>query len=448
MSANNSAPAGQGGKDNGTSGAGGAKVAHLFGSKKKSGARGAALGSAQLHVLAGALCAGAVGVLLFGAASAGVTPTFLAVALLAVLLAGAGVAVLAKLSKAAVAAQKSLEEQAAKHAAESQRNQSAILRLLDDMGALADGDLTVKSKVTEYITGAIADSVNYTVGELRSLVNRVNDASAEVLQKTTGAEALSVTVLEAAQRQADQIKLASTQVMGVADSVKDVSNKATDSARVAERSLEAAEAGGAAVENSIKGMNEIRENIQETSKRIKRLGESSQEIGEIVELISDITEQTNVLALNAAIQAAAAGEAGRGFAVVAEEVQRLAERSGEATKQIGNLVKTIQRDTQDAVAAMERSTVGVVEGAKLADAAGDSLRQIRQVSNDLAHIIEDIFGKTKEQAVVADEVANTMQSILGITDENTRGTMQMTESVTQLASLASELKQSVSGFKL
>ncbi|MBI4692490.1 MAG: hypothetical protein HY749_00525 [Gammaproteobacteria bacterium] len=448
MSANNTAPAGQSGKDSGSSGAGGGKVAHLFGAKKKSGTRSAALGSAQLHMLAGALCAGAVGVLLFAAAGAGVTAGFLVTAGLAIALVGSGVAVLAKLSKAAAAAQKSLEEQTAKHATESQRNQSAILRLLDDMGALADGDLTVKSKVTEDITGAIADSVNYTVGELRSLVTRVNDASAEVLQKTTGAEALSVTVLEAAQRQADQIKLASTQVMGVADSVKDVSSKATDSARVAGRSLEAAEAGGAAVENSIKGMNEIRENIQETSKRIKRLGESSQEIGEIVELISDITEQTNVLALNAAIQAAAAGEAGRGFAVVAEEVQRLAERSGEATKQIGNLVKTIQRDTQDAVAAMERSTVGVVEGAKLADAAGDSLRQIRQVSNDLARIIEDIFGKTKEQAVVADEVANTMQSILGITDENTRGTMQMTESVTQLASLASELKQSVSGFKL
>lgn len=358
------------------------------------------------------------------------------------------VVILVLLARAAARNTREREAQATVNREENNRNQAAILRLLEEMGGLADGDLTVKAKVTEDITGAIADSVNYTVTELRTLVERVNQASAEVTAKSTGAEQLSGQLRDAALRQADEIRQASAQVQNVAESVRNVSSKATESANVAAQSLNAAEEGGAAVENSIRGMNEIRENIQETSKRIKRLGESSQEIGEIVELISDITDQTNVLALNAAIQAAAAGDAGRGFAVVAEEVQRLAERSGEATKQIGALVKTIQRDTQDAVLAMERSTVGVVEGAKLADVAGGSLRKIRDVSGSLALIIDDIFGAAKEQAMVAEGVAQTMATILNITDKNTEGTMKVSAAVAQLNGLATDLKQSVSSFKV
>lgn len=358
------------------------------------------------------------------------------------------VVILVLLARAAARNAREREAQTSTAREENNRNQAAILRLLEEMGDLADGDLTVKAKVTEDITGAIADSVNYTVTELRTLVERVNHASAEVTAKSQGAEVLSGQLRDAAQRQADEIRQASAQVQSVAESVKNVSAKATDSATVAAQSLTAAEEGGAAVENSIRGMNEMRENIQETSKRIKRLGESSQEIGEIVELISDITDQTNVLALNAAIQAAAAGDAGRGFAVVAEEVQRLAERSGEATKQIGALVKTIQRDTQDAVLAMERSTVGVVEGAKLADVAGGSLRKIREVSSSLALIIDEIFGAAKQQAVVAEGVSLTMTSILGITDTNTEGTLKVSEAVAQLTGLATDLKQSVASFKV
>ena len=358
------------------------------------------------------------------------------------------VTILVLLARAAARIAREREDQTTTARDENKRNQAAILRLLEEMGDLADGDLTVKAKVTEDITGAIADSVNYTVTELRTLVERVNHASEEVTAKSLGAEELSGQLRDAAQRQADEIRRASAQVQSVAESVKNVSDKATDSASVAAQSLSAAEEGGAAVENSIRGMNEMRENIQETSKRIKRLGESSQEIGEIVELISDITDQTNVLALNAAIQAAAAGDAGRGFAVVAEEVQRLAERSGEATKQIGALVKTIQRDTQDAVLAMERSTVGVVEGAKLADVAGGSLRKIREVSASLALIIDEIFGAAKQQAVVAEGVAQTMASILGITDTNTAGTLKVSEAVAQLTGLATDLKQSVASFKV
>ncbi len=331
---------------------------------------------------------------------------------------------------------------------ENKRNQEAILRLLNEMGDLADGDLTIRAQVTEDITGAIADSMNYTIDELRNLVTGVNNAAIQVTQKTAHAQSISAELLGAAERQSKEIEDTTSQVLQVSKSISEVSSTAEEGARVAQRSLAAADKGRLAVQNSISGMNDIREQIQETSKRIKRLGESSQEIGEIVELISDITEQTNVLALNAAIQAASAGEAGRGFSVVAEEVQRLAERSGEATKQIGAIVKTIQADTQDAVAAMEKSTQGVVEGAKLSDAAGQALSEIDQVTTNLARLIQTISQATQTQASATTKVAQNMQDILEITRQTTRGTQQAAGSIRDLAAVAQELKSSVSGFKL
>jgi twitching motility protein PilJ len=331
---------------------------------------------------------------------------------------------------------------------ENKRNQEAILRLLNEMSDLADGDLTVRASVTEDLTGAIADSMNYTIDELRSLIIGINRATEQVTAASQQAQAISGELLQAAQRQSEEIIETNEVVQNIARSIGDVSGNAAESARVAQQSLEAAQKGTDAVQNQIKGMNEIREQIQETAKRIKRLGESSQEIGEIVELISDITEQTNVLALNAAIQAASAGEAGRGFTVVAEEVQRLAERSGEATKQIGAIVKTIQADTHDAVAAMEVSTQGVVEGAKLSDAAGQALSEIGQVSNDLATLIDTIARATQSQRELADKVADSMQDILRITEQTTAGTKQTAVQIGQLTGLAAELKGSVAGFKL
>jgi twitching motility protein PilJ len=327
-------------------------------------------------------------------------------------------------------------------------NQEAILRLMNEMGSLADGDLTVQATVTEDITGAIADSVNYTIEELRVLVGRINSASAQVTSATESAQATSVKLLQAAEKQSKEIQDTSASVLKMARAINEVSSSASRSVSVARQSLSAAQKGQEAVSNSISGMNEIREQIQETSKRIKRLGESSQEIGEIVELISDITEQTNVLALNAAIQAASAGEAGRGFTVVAEEVQRLAERSGEATKQIGAIVKTIQADTQDAVAAMEKSTQGVVEGAKLSDNAGQALSEIGEVSRRLAQLIEEISVTAQAQAQAAGVVATNMQDILNITKQTTEGTKQTAVSIGQLAKLAQELKGSVANFKI
>lgn len=332
--------------------------------------------------------------------------------------------------------------------ATNDQNQAAILRLMNELQEVADGDLTVYATVSEDITGAIADSVNYTVEELRGLVVRVIDTSEQVRAASDDAQQVSSGLLVAAGQQSREIQDASSTVLRLAGAITDVSQSANESAIVARQSVAAAEQGATAVQNAIKGMGEIREQIQETSKRIKRLGESSQEIGEITELISDITEQTNVLALNAAIQAASAGEAGRGFSVVAEEVQRLAERSGDAAKQIGALVRTIQTDTHDAVAAMEKSTQGVVEGARLSDAAGAALADISRVSNRLAELIQGISTATGSQATSANGVAHNMQHILAITEQTQGGTQQTAHSIRQLAELAQELKNSVSRFRV
>jgi twitching motility protein PilJ len=338
------------------------------------------------------------------------------------------------------------QEEEAKRA--NDQNQAAILRLMNELQEVADGDLTVQATVSEDITGAIADSVNYTVEELRGLVGRVTKTAEQVTAASNQAQDISNELMVASQKQSREIQETGQAVLEMAVQITDVSKSANESAEVARQSVSAAEQGAKAVEDAIKGMNEIREQIQETSKRIKRLGESSQEIGEITELISDITEQTNVLALNAAIQAASAGEAGRGFSVVAEEVQRLAERSGEATKQIGALVRTIQTDTHDAVAAMEKSTQGVVEGAKLSDAAGAALSEIRSVSNRLADLIQSISAATEQQATSANGVAQNIQNILTVTEQTQQGTQQTAQSIRELSKLAEELKNSVSRFRV
>ncbi|GAB1234491.1 methyl-accepting chemotaxis protein [Ferrigenium sp. UT5] len=330
----------------------------------------------------------------------------------------------------------------------NKHNQQAILRLMNELSDLADGDLTAKATVSEDITGAIADSINYTTDELRRLVSRVISATEQVNKATNDAGTVTQGLLTATQKQASEIRDAGGAVELMTKSIQEVDSSAAQSATVARHTQEVTEQGAQAVRNAVAGMNGIREQIQETSKRIKRLGESSQEIGEIVDLISDITEQTNVLALNAAIQAASAGEAGRGFAVVAEEVQRLAERSAEATKQIGLLVKTIQGDTQDAVTAMEKSTQGVVQGAQLADEAGQSLHQIEQATRELNDLVNSISVSTQVQTDMAQEVAGVMADILKITEQTSKGTQLTSASVTQLEGLARELSSSVSGFKL
>ena len=337
---------------------------------------------------------------------------------------------------------------AEQQAEQNERNQQAILRLLDELQPLADGDLTVQATVTEDITGAIADSINYAIGALRDLVATINDSSILLDGASKQTEATSRHLVRSSELQLKQLAAASESIAQMAISIEEVSGNAERCADVARHSVDVATKGGDAVRRTIEGMNTIRETIQETSKRIKRLGESSQEIGNIVELINDIAEQTNILALNASIQASMAGEAGRGFAVVADEVQRLAERSANATKQIEVLVSTIQSDTNEAVVSMERSTTDVVGGALLAENAGAALDEIDQVSNQFATLVQNISGSAREQAEAAADITRNMQVLRGIGNKTAQSTTATSSAISKLSELASQLRKSVSGFLL
>ncbi|MCV6624174.1 MAG: methyl-accepting chemotaxis protein [Cellvibrionaceae bacterium] len=339
---------------------------------------------------------------------------------------------------------KRLEESAAAN----DRNQQAILRLLDELADLADGDLTTSATVTEDFTGAIADSVNYAIDQLRILVSRINTTSTSVSSAAQGTQQTALHLAEASEHQAQEIAGASAAVNEMAVTIDQVSVNAAESAGVAERSVTIANNGAKVVQNTITGMDTIREQIQDTSKRIKRLGESSQEIGDIVSLINDIADQTNILALNAAIQASMAGDAGRGFAVVADEVQRLAERSAAATKQIEGLVKAIQNDTNEAVTSMEQTTTEVVKGARLAQDAGVALEEIENVSSNLAELIQSISNAARQQASSAGHISNTMNVIQEITSQTSSGTSATAQSIGNLADMATDLQDSVAGFTL
>ncbi len=331
---------------------------------------------------------------------------------------------------------------------QNRHNQDAILRLLDEMGDLADGDLTVSATVTEDITGAIADSVNYTIDALRNLVTQINSTTLQVASAAQETQATALHLTDASDHQAQQISDVSSAITQMAASIELVSDNAGQSSEVARQSVSLAVQGNSAVKKAIHGMDTIREQIQETSKRMKRLGESSQQIGEIVELINDIAEQTNILSLNAAIQAAMAGEAGRGFAVVADEIQRLAERSSSATRQIDALVRTIQSDTSEAISSMEQSTAEVVSGARLSQDAGASLEQIEAVSQQLAELINNISSNAKQQATAAISTSESMSVIQEITMQTSTGTNESAAAIGRLLELTNELRKSVSGFKL
>ncbi len=331
---------------------------------------------------------------------------------------------------------------------QNEQNQNAILRLLDELADLADGDLTTEATVTEDFTGAIADSINFAIDQMRGLVKAIRDTALQVASSAQETQSTAMHLADSAEHQAQEIAGASAAVNEMAVSIDQVSSNAAESAAVAERSVAIAKKGAEMVQNTIHGMDTIREQIQETSKRIKRLGESSQEIGDIVSLINDIADQTNILSLNAAIQASMAGDAGRGFAVVADEVQRLAERSSAATKQIEALVKTTQTDTNEAVISMEHTTAEVVRGARLAQDAGVALEEIETVSMNLADLIQNISNASRQQSLSAGHISNTMNVIQEITSQTSAGTNATAKSIGNLAEMASQLRASVSGFKL
>ena len=326
--------------------------------------------------------------------------------------------------------------------------QAAVMRLLDQVSGAAEGDLTVEAEVTADVTGAIADSFNFMIAQLREIVSSVQEATLQVSSSAEEIQATAEHLAQGSEAQATQISDTAAAIDEMAVSIQQVSENATQSAAVGTQALTNAQQGTRAVENTIEGMNRIRNQVQETAKRIKRLGESSQEIGEIVQLIDDIADRTSILALNASIQAAMAGEAGRGFAVVAEEVERLAERSTEATKQIDTLVRTIQNETSEAVTAMEDATREVVEGSMLADQAGQALGEIEAVSNRLAELIQSISLAAKQQARGSEALAKSMDEIAEVTQQTAAGTSQAAASISRLALLADELRASTSTFKL
>jgi twitching motility protein PilJ len=374
-------------------------------------------------------------------------PSFLNNALIPVTF--VGVAILLIIGLLVLHSKSSVFERTAREQGEqNERNQRAILRLLDEMGSLADGDLTVEATVTEDITGTIADSFNFAIEELRKLVATVNDTALMVDTATKQTENTAAHLAKSADNQAKEINAATESIVSMAASIEEVSGNAERSSDVARHSVEVAHKGGEAVRRTIDGMNAIRETIQETSKRIKRLGESSQEIGNIVELINDIAEQTNILALNASIQASMAGEAGRGFAVVADEVQRLAERSTNATKQIEVLVRTIQSDTNEAVVSMERSTTDVVGGALLAENAGAALDEIEQVSNQIASLVQNISSSARQQAGSAADVTRRTSRLREIGNQTGKATSATAASIAKLSELATQLRKTVEGFTL
>ena len=341
-----------------------------------------------------------------------------------------------------------VRRRSADQARQNERNQAAILRLLDELGTLADGDLTVQASVTEDITGAIADSINYAIEALRELVETINQSAIKVDAAARQTQATATHMSEASDTQLRQASDATESIARMAASIEAVSGDAERAADVARHSVDVAHKGGAAVRRTIQGMNAIRETIQDTSKRIKRLGESSQEIGNIVELINDIAEQTNILALNASIQASMAGESGRGFAVVADEVQRLSERAANATRQIEVLVKTIQSDTNEAVTSMERSTTDVVGGALLAENAGAALDEIESVSNQIATLVQNISRSARDQATAASDITRNMNVLREISEQTADATGATSQSIGKLADLATQLRNSAAGFRL
>ncbi|WP_239660436.1 methyl-accepting chemotaxis protein [Cardiobacterium hominis] len=330
----------------------------------------------------------------------------------------------------------------------AKRDQDAILRLMDELAEFSNGDLTVEAQVTEDFTGAIADSVNYAIESMRELVGTINRTSTQVSNASNSTRLIAEQMQNSSTEQAQKIHSIAKIIGDMVRSLDRVAMSTNDSAEIARNSVSIAREGAQQVRNTINGMNNIRGNIQETRTLIKRLGESSQEIGNIVEIIKSIADQTNILALNAAIQANSAGEAGRGFAVVADEVQRLAERSSNATKRIEGLVKTIQNDTNAAVASMERSTKEVVDGANIAEEAGTALSKIEDVSTSLASLIERVSDSTRKVSTMAENIASDMAQINQMAVTTTENVIKTSDSIENLSALSQELKNSVSGFKL
>ena len=326
--------------------------------------------------------------------------------------------------------------------------QQSILKLSKEVSEVAAGDLSVQAEVSAEMTGAIAEAFNSMTKNFRSLIKQVKDVTFQV---GTSANAINDTTEQLArgsEAQSSQISRTTSAISNMALQIQEVSENAALSAQVAGDSLGNARYGTKAVQDNINAMNSIRKQVQETAKRIKKLGERSQEISQIVQLIEDLSDRTSLLALNASLQASAAGEAGRGFAVVAEEVERLAERSNRLTQQIAALTQTIQMETKDVVASMEETIHEVVVGSTLADKAGQALVEIEQVSTRLAELIRSISDSSRQQAQTSEDISQAMANISKVTELVQTGAQRAAGSVKMLVELSNELRGSVAPFKL
>ncbi|MFN8512402.1 MAG: methyl-accepting chemotaxis protein [Chloroflexia bacterium] len=341
-----------------------------------------------------------------------------------------------------------ITDNARRQEAENSSLQRQIVQLLDEVGTVAEGDLTIEAEVHDGALGAVADSFNYMITELRGIIGRVNMATQQVGTSTDEILTTTDTLSRSAEQQAARIADTSTAIEEMAVSIQQVSENAAISAQVAREAQSSAQTGAQAVVATVAGMTRIRQQVQETAKKIKRLGEVSQEIGQAVQLIEEIARRTNRLALNAAIQAAMAGEHGKGFAVVAEEVRRLAERTSTATSQITDLVSAIQSETAGAVVAMEEGTREVVAGSRLADDAGRNLEAIDQIVDHLAELIEAISLAAEQQARASAGIARAMGELSTVTQGTAVGSQQAATSVASLAALADDLRESIAAFRL
>lgn len=333
-------------------------------------------------------------------------------------------------------------------AQQNQMNSEAVWQLLEELSKLSEGDLTIFLAERQDLTGAIAKSVNYALQALRVLVYTIYDAAENVNRQALSAQDVIEKNAFKSDIQRKENQAAIKAIQNMAKSIQVVSDGALKSKEVADSSVDIAKSGVTIVHNSVQSMEKIKEHIQETQKQIKKLGTSTQVIGDTIAMIEDITEQTNILALNAAIQAAMAGEAGKGFAVVAEEVQRLAERSNHATHQIKNIVDTIKEDTHESIRLMDHSNNEVGQGVRLAHDAGLALEKIENVSVELFKLIQSISLEAKEQAKTSDTIIENMNKIDQNTHEMHLGTEKTQRAIEQLISLAHDLNQSITGFKL
>jgi Methyl-accepting chemotaxis protein len=323
-----------------------------------------------------------------------------------------------------------------------------VIRLLDDVEGAARGDLTVTAEVTANVLGAVADSFNLTIQNLREIVVQVKQAARQVSKGATDSATFAKDVAGDAFRQAEELAATLNSVQVLTDAIQRVAESAREAEDVARSAAALATKGGEAVQMTVSGILKIRETVAETSREVKRLGESSQEISKIVGLISQIASRTNLLALNASIEAARAGEAGKGFAIVADEVRQLADKSAKSLKDIEQLVMQIQSQTNTVMMAMSQGHQQVIEGTLLAEQAKRALDDIIQVTNRIDVLVRSITADTVEQNETARAVAQVMRAVEHSAQETSTEAQKVSSALTKLVGVARDLLTSVERFRV